>query len=113
MILASDRASLTAECNTNWTAAEHQLSAAARKGIVAHTTAKCTQATRHAGSAVGLPSTAASTLDHALAGACGHPATVSQGNGLQSLQAQLCREIVKAQVPAAAQQQALATCPKP
>jgi hypothetical protein len=112
LISARDNALLTAECNTNWTAAEHQLSAAAKRGITAHNTAQCRQATQQAGSASGLPAAAVATLTHALAVGCGNPATISHGTGLKSLQAQLCQEIVKAQVPAAAQQQALAACPK-
>jgi hypothetical protein len=108
LISARGRALLTAECNTNWKAAEHQLPAAARRGALA----QCKQQTQQAGSAAGLPAAAGSTLARALAAACGNPATSSRGTGLKSLQAQLCHQIVKAQVPAAAQQQALAACPK-
>jgi hypothetical protein len=108
LIGARDRALLIAECNTNWKAAEHQLPAAARRGALAYAAAQCKQQTQQAGSAAGLPASAASTL----AAACGNPATSSQGTGLKSLQVRLCRQIVKAQVPAAAQQQALAACPK-
>jgi hypothetical protein len=104
VMLAHDRAALTAECNTNWKAAEHQLPAATRRGALASTVAQCKQA----GSAAGLPAAAASTLTRA----CAHPATSSHGTGLKSVQAQLCRQIVNAQVPAVARQQALATCAK-
>ncbi len=104
LISAGDKALLSAECTTNWEAAEHQLPAAARRGALAYATTQCKQA----GSAAGLPAPAGS----ALAAACGNPATSSQGTGLKSLQAQLCQQIVKAQVPAAAQQQALASCRK-
>jgi drug/metabolite transporter superfamily protein YnfA len=110
-ISARDKALLTPECNTNWKAAEHQLPAAARRGALAHVAAQCKQQTQQAGAA-GLPAAAGSTLARALAAACGNPATSSQGTGLKSLHAQLCQQIVKAQVPAAAQQQALAACPK-
>jgi hypothetical protein len=110
---ASDAASLTAECNTNWKAAEQQMPAAARRGAQAQVAAQCRQQTMQAGSASGLPGSAGSTLARALATACGNPKpTISQGTGLKSLQAQLCEQIVKAQVPVAAQQQALAACPK-
>jgi hypothetical protein len=109
LISVRERALLTTECNTNWKAAEHQLPAAAKAGARAYTVAQCKQ---HAGSAAGLPATAGSTLVHALSAACGNPATISRGTALKSLQAKLCRQIVKAQVPAAAQQQALAACPK-
>jgi len=112
LISARDKALLTAECNTNWKAAEHQLPAAARRGALAYAAAQCKQQTQQAGSAAGLPAAAGSTVAHALAAACGNPATSSQGTGLKSLQAQLCQQIVKAQVPAAAQPQALAACPK-
>jgi hypothetical protein len=111
LISARDRALLSAECDTNWKAAEHQPPAAARRGALAYAAAQCKQQTQQAGSAAGLPASAGSTLARALAAACGNPATSSQGTGLASLQAQLCRQIVKAQVPAAAQQQALAACP--
>jgi hypothetical protein len=39
----------------------------------------------------------------------------AQGNGanLRKIQSQVCQEIIKASVPASAQAQALATCPKP
>jgi hypothetical protein len=104
-ISASDRTSLTAECSTNWKAAEHQLPAAARRGATAYAVAQCAST----GYAAGLPASAGSTL----ARACGHAATgSSKGSGLKSTEAQLCRQIVRAQVPAAAQQQALAACGK-
>jgi hypothetical protein len=112
LISARDRASLTAECNTNWKAAEHRLPAAAKTGALAYAGAQCKRHTQQAGSAAGLPASAGSTLARALAGACGNPATISRGKGLKSLQAQLCQQIVKAQVPAAARKQALAACPK-
>jgi hypothetical protein len=113
LISARNKALLSAECNTNWRVAEHQLPAAARRAAVAYVAAQCRQQTQRAGAAAGLPASAGSTLTHALVAACGNPARSSQGTGLQSLQAQLCRQIVKAQVPAAAQRQALAACPKP
>ena len=112
VISAREQALLTAECNTDWKAAEHQLPATARRGAVAYAVGQCTQQTRQAGAAAGLPGSAESTLARALAAACGNPATSSHGAGLKSLQAQLCQQIVKAQVPAAAQRQALAACPK-
>ncbi len=108
LISARDRASLTAECNTNWKAAEQQLPAAARRGALAYAAAQCKRQAQQAGSAAGLPATAVATL----VAACGHPATSGQGTGPKSLEARLCQQIVKAQVPAAAQQQALAACPK-
>ena len=108
LITARDRASLTSECNTNWKAAEHQLPAAARKAALATATAQCARQAQHASSASGLSPSAGSTL----AAACRHPAKSSQGTGLKSLQARLCRQIVMAQVPAAARQKALATCSK-
>ena len=40
LISAGDKALLSAECNTNWKAAEHQLPAAARRGALA--SAACT-----------------------------------------------------------------------
>jgi hypothetical protein len=104
LISARDKASLKAECSTHWKAAEHRLPAVAKKAALAYTTARCV----HGSSVAGLPTSAASTLAHA----CGHPATSSHGAGLKSLQAQMCRQIVKAQVPAAVQQQALAACAK-
>jgi hypothetical protein len=109
LISVRERALLTTECNTNWKAAEHQLPAAARAGGRAYAVSQCKQ---HAGSVAGLPASAESTLAHALDAACGNPATSSRGTGLKSLQAKLCRQIVRAQVPAAAQQQALAACPR-
>ena len=112
LISAHDKALLTAECNTNWKAAEHQLPAAARRGALAYVTAQCKQQTQGIGSGSGLPAPAGSTLAHALAGACANPTTSGQGTGLKSLQAQLCRQIVMAQVPVALQPQALASCPK-
>jgi hypothetical protein len=112
LISVREKALLTAECNTNWKAAEQQLPAAARKGALAYAAAQCKQLTQRAGSAAGLPAAAGSTLARALAAACANPTTSSQGTGLKSLQAQLCRQIVKAQVPAALQPQALAACPK-
>jgi hypothetical protein len=108
LISARDRASLNAKCNTNWKAAEQQIPAAARRGALAYAAAQCKRQARQAGSAAGLPATAVATL----VAACGKPATSGQGTGLKSLEARLCRQIVKAQVPAAAQQQALAACPK-
>ncbi len=108
VISAHDSALLIGECNTNWKAAEHQLPAAARRGALAYAAGQCKQQTRRAGSAAGLPASVRS----ALAAACGNRAS-SHGTGLKSLQAQLCRQVVKAQVPAAAQRQALAACPKP
>jgi hypothetical protein len=108
LLSAHDRASLTAECNTNWKAAEHQLPAAARKAALAYAAAQCKRQAQEAGSAAGLPPSAVATL----VAACGHPATSGQGTGLKSVEAQLCREIVEAQVPAAAQRQALAACSK-
>jgi hypothetical protein len=112
LISAGDEASLTAECSTNWKAAEQRLPAAARRGALAYVAAQCKQQAQQASSAAGLPAAAGSTLAHALVGACGDPATSGEGTGLKSLQAQLCQQIVKAQVPAAARQQALAACPK-
>jgi hypothetical protein len=112
LIKAPVKASLTAECATNWKAAEHRLPAAARKATLAYTTAQCTKAAAQVGPASGLPAAAGSTLARAMAGGCHHPAKVSQGTGLASLQAKLCRQIVGAQVPAAARQQALASCAK-
>jgi hypothetical protein len=113
LISARDKASLTAECNTHWKAAERQLPAAARRGALAYAATQCKQQTQDAAAGAGLPASAASTLGHALAGACRHPATSSTGTGLRSLQAQLCQQIVNAQVPVAARRQALAACPKP
>ncbi len=113
LISSPDKAALTAQCATNWKAAEHQLPAAARKGTLAYAATQCKRQTQQTGSAAGLPASAGSTLVHALAAACGNPAKSSQGSGLKSLQARLCQQIVKGQVPAAAQQQALAACPKP
>jgi hypothetical protein len=104
LISANAKASLTAECNTNWKAAEHRLPAAAKSGALAYASAQCKQA----GAATGLPASAASTL----AAACANPTKSSHGAGLQSVQAQLCRQIVEAQVPVAARPQALASCPK-
>jgi hypothetical protein len=112
LISASDRASLTAECSTNWKAAEHRLPAVARKAALAYAITQCKQQTQQAGSASGLPASAGSTLARALTAACGNPTASSRGSQLKSLQAKLCEQIVKAQVPAAAQQQALAACPK-
>jgi hypothetical protein len=105
LISATDKASLTTECGTSWKLAEHQLPAAARRGALAYATAQCKQAT----SAAGLPARASSTLT----AACGTATTTTGGTGLTTLQARLCREVVKAQVPAAAQARALAACPKP
>ncbi len=110
MIGARERGSLTAECRTDWKAAEHQLPAAARRGALAYAGAQCRQQTQQAGS--GLPASAGSTLARALAAACGNPAPISRGTGLKSLQARLCRQIIEAQVPAAARKQALAECPR-
>ena len=104
LISTDDRVALTAECNTNWKAAEHQLPAAARRGALAYASAQCKQV----GTATGLPASARSTLSSA----CGNPATSSRGAGLKSLQARLCQQIVRAQVPPAEQHQALAACPK-
>jgi hypothetical protein len=108
LIIARDRASLTAECNTNWKAAEHQLPAAARRAALAYAAAQCKRQAEQAGSAAGLPASAGSTL----AAACQNPTSSGQGTELKSLQARLCRQIVKAQVPVAEQPQALAACPK-
>ena len=104
-LLAHDKASLTAECNTNWKGAEHGLSAAAKKAALVYTVAQC----KKAGAAIpGGGSATAQTL----ASACAHPAANSHGKGLKSVQAQLCRQIVNTQVPAVARQRALATCAK-
>jgi hypothetical protein len=107
-LLAHDRVSLTAECNTNWHGAEHQLSAAAKRAAIAYAAAQC----KHAGSTLGLPAGAAASAGQTLAHACGNPAKYSRGAGLRSVQAQLCRQLVIAQVPAIARQRALATCAK-
>jgi hypothetical protein len=104
VISPRDRASLSAECRTNWKAAEHRLSAVAKRAVVAHNTAQCVKAS----SGAGLPGSSASILAHA----CRHPATSSHGSGLKSVQTQMCRQVVKAQVPASVQQQALAACGK-
>jgi hypothetical protein len=101
---ADDKGALTAECNTNWKGAESQISAATKRGAIALAVTQC----KRTGSATGLPAAAQSTL----ASACAHPATSSQGAGLRSVQAQMCRQIVNAQVPAVARQRALATCGK-
>jgi len=107
-LFAHDRVSLIAECNTNWHGAEQRLSAAARRASIAYAAAQC----KKAGSALGLAASAGASAGQTLAHACGNPAKYSQGAGLKSVQAQLCRQIVKEQVPAAAQQQALASCAK-
>jgi hypothetical protein len=107
-LLEHDRTSLTAECNTNWHGAEHRLSAAATRASIAYAAAQC----KKAGSALGLPAAAAASAGQTLAHACGHPAKYSHGAGLKSLQAQLCEQLVRARVPAVAQQQALASCAK-
>jgi hypothetical protein len=107
-LLASDRASLTAECNTNWHGAEHRLSAAATRASLAYAAAQC----KKAGSTLGLPASAAASAGQTLAHACGNPGKYSHGAGLKSVQSQLCQQIVNAQVPAIARQRALATCSK-
>ncbi len=107
-LLAHDRASLIAECNTNWHGAEQRLPAAAKRAVIAYAAAQC----KKAGSALGLPASAGASVGQTLAHACGNPEKYSQGAGLKSVQAQLCRQIVKQQVPAVAQQQALASCAK-
>ena len=104
VISAHDKATLTTECNTNWKAAERQIPAVTKRAALALATTQC----KHAGSASGLPASAQSTL----AAACANPVRSSQGAGLKSIQAQLCRQIVNAQVPAVARQRALATCGK-
>jgi hypothetical protein len=112
LIGARDKASLIAECGTNWKAAEQRLPAVARKATLAYTTAQCKVHTQQAGSAISLPGAAGSTLTRALVAGCGHPAQVSRGAGLKSVDTRLCQQIVNAQVPAAARRQALATCRK-
>jgi hypothetical protein len=105
---AGDKASLTAECGTNWTRAEHQLAAAERKGVLTYAAKQCVQA----GAGLGLPASTAASVGRTLAAACANPGASSQGAGLKSVQAQVCVEVVKAQVPAASQPQALAACRK-
>jgi hypothetical protein len=104
LLSAHDRASLTAECATNWKTAEHELPAAAKRAALAYAVAQCRREAQQAG----LPASAGS----AIAAACANPGKSSQGAGLTSVEAQLCEQIVKAQVPAAAQRQALAACRK-
>ncbi len=104
LVGARERAVLTSQCNADRTAAERQAAAAERRAAVAYATAQC----GHSVSVTGLPASARSTLE----AACKNPAKSSSGTGLKSLQAQLCEQIVKAQVPVAEEQQALARCPK-
>jgi hypothetical protein len=104
LISAHDKSVLSAECNTNWTAAAHQLPAAAKKGALAYASAQCAQ---HAGASAGSP------VARTLAAACKNPTTSSHGAGLRNVQAQLCQQIVRTQVPAVARQRALSACPKP
>ncbi len=106
LLSSSVKASLTAECQPNFRAAERQLPVAARKAAIAYTTARCRQATQATAAANG------SGFANTLGGACANPAQASQGGGLKSLQARLCVQVVKAQVPVADQKQALAACAK-
>lgn len=107
LISAHDKAALMTQCGANWRTAERQLPAAAKKGALAYASAQCAQA----GAATGLP--AGSPVARTLAAACRNPTTSSQGPGLKNVQAQLCQQIVREQVPAVARQRALAACPKP
>ena len=115
LVSARVKASLSAECNTNWKAAEHKIPAAAKAATLAKASAQCSKQTAHAGA--GLSGSASSTLTGALARACKHPGSsqgtaISQGAGLKALQEKICIQTVKAQVPKFAQKQALATCHK-
>ncbi len=110
LIGAHAKASLAAKCTTNWRAAERQLPKVAKRAAVAYATTRCRQQTQQVGASSGLPASAGTTLARAFAGACGNPVASSQGKGLKGLEATLCRQIVEAQVPAAARKQALASC---
>jgi hypothetical protein len=105
LISAGVKSSLTAQCQADPAAAEKRLAVAAKAAAIAYATSQC----KNAAGASGLPSSAQQTLSTQ----CGKSAKSGGTASTAATAAKLCRQIVLAQVPKAAQPQALAACPKP
>jgi hypothetical protein len=105
LISASVKSSLTAECQTGPAAAQKRLAVEAKAAAIAYATTQC----KNAAGGSGLPASAQQTLSTQ----CGDSAKSGGTASTAATAAKLCQEIVKAQVPPAAQPQALAECPKP
>jgi hypothetical protein len=105
LISASVKSSLTAECGANPAAAQKRLVVEAKAAALAYATTQCKKGVSGAN---GLPASA----QHTLAAQCGKSVKSGGTASTAATAAQLCRQIVLAQVPKAAQAQALAACPK-
>ncbi len=105
---AGDKRSLLAQCGANPQAALRSLPTAARRGGLALGTKQCQQGVARAD----LPASAEQALQAECKAATNSVANGGSGNPSQSTQEQLCRQIVKSQVPPEAQQAALAACAK-
>ena len=99
--------SLSSQCSADPAAAEARLRVEARKADIAFAVTQCKQGVSAAGNS--LHASAQAIIKNA----CGTQAKSSHpGTNVQSTAAAACQAIVKAQVPPAYQQQALASCPK-
>jgi hypothetical protein len=106
LLSARVKSSLTRQCQADPVAAQQRLVVEAKAAALAYATAQCRKGVAGAS---GLPASAQATL----AAQCGKSVKSGGTASTAATAATLCRQIVKAQVPAAAQQQALAACPKP
>ncbi|HWE33690.1 MAG TPA: hypothetical protein VG410_09405 [Solirubrobacteraceae bacterium] len=104
LLSAGVKSSLTSECQANPAAAVKRFVIASKAAAVAYSTAQC----KHGIAVSGLPASAQATLS----AQCGKAVKSGGTASTAGTAAKLCREIVKAQVPVAAQPQALAHCPK-
>jgi hypothetical protein len=106
LISAGVKSSLTAQCQADPAAADKRLAVAAKAAAIAYATSQCKKGVTGAN---GLPASAQQTLS----AQCGKSAKSGGTASTAATAARLCRQIVLAQVPKAAQPQALAACPKP
>ncbi len=105
LLSAGVRSSLISQCQANPAAAQKRLAIEAKAAITSYSIKQCKQGVAANSS---LPAAAKATLD----AQCGTSIKSGGTASTAATAAALCQEIVKAQVPPAAQAQALAECPK-
>jgi hypothetical protein len=114
LLAAGVKTSLTSQCNADPAATQKRLTVEAKAAALSYAVKQCKQGV--AAGTGGLPAATQALLS----GQCGKAAYGGESSGgaatgtaLGATEAAACQQIVKAQMPAAAQQAALAACRKP